>query len=231
MTERNIKTKLKLLVAYNIGEVIDLIMISLGQTTSKVNEVILHLARYNDINRNARVGRYSEEEILVEMNRLRLAIMDFIDSSKPEELNLNLVANSLLDENKFNDIIEKKVSTIEFHGMLEDEIIKSETLEFNWRKYFISDKGQTGTNIDHLISAIHFLQTKYGIKVSEFENLQSQKLIEELLFSTETLRSSPRTKDISWDVSVKQAKASYPNDMETFFLCLHETIEMLVKEN
>ncbi|MEM6767091.1 MAG: hypothetical protein AAF824_07235 [Bacteroidota bacterium] len=187
MDANNVKVKLKLLLAYDIGEVINLLMQCLGERTSMVNTVILQLARYNDINRDATSGILKYEEVITEMNRLRLSIMKFIDGASPNELDFETIMNTLLQDDRFNTVISQKVKRIEFRGFLEDGVVEFKYLDFNWESYFLDDQTSSLLHIKKLLSALHIIQTKYGKQITFFSSKSEQQLLRAICIEIENI--------------------------------------------
>ena len=228
MDPQNVKNKLKLLVAYNVGEVLTLLLSALRNANKQVNEAIIHLSRYNDLNRDARLERMQRNEVAAEMNRLRLAIMGFIDDAEPADLDLAYISEALIGQERFNEIIEKKVIDLDFRGIFENETLQSEYLDFNWKKFFSTNAAGELFHLDDLISAIHLLQAKFELPLWQFTGEQSPDLWGGLLPVVEQLRELPVNEREQWEVSVQEARAALPKDAEPLLACLHETIEVLL---
>jgi hypothetical protein len=162
MNNLNIKGKLKLLIAYNVGEVLGLVLNHLGERTPLVNEVIMMIARYNDLNRDAEHRRLDREGVAVEMNKIRLSIIELIDLAGPDELPLEPVAHALLNEDRFRGIIEKKETRETFRGLFDETEIVIESLEFLPEAYARFGTGLSGAQ--QLWNALQLLQLRLGLQ-------------------------------------------------------------------
>ena len=162
MNNLNIKDKLKLLLAYNVGEVLDLILTYLGERTPLVNEVIMMIARYNDLNRDAERRRLDREGVAIEMNKLRLSVIELIDLAGPDELLLEPVAHALLNEGRFREIIEKKITRETFRGLFDETEIVIESLEF--QPEALSRFGNSLGRAQHVWAALQMLQLRLGLQ-------------------------------------------------------------------
>lgn len=177
----DIKHKLKLLIAYNIGEVLNIILSNINTEGKVTNDVILLFARYNDLNRDVNLKKIEREETLIEVNKLRLAILDFLDDLDSSDIQLENIGKILLEEGKFKEVIEMKIEKIQFIGMFESGTFKIEKLVFKWRDFFLSKNGVI-KNIEHLEAAMNLIEVKKNLPITQFEK-NEDKLVMYKIFN------------------------------------------------
>ena len=217
MNHFTINTKLKLLVAYNIGEVLHLILTAILQETEKIKEVILLIARYNDLNRDAKMERLEREEISIEMNKIRLSIMDFLEEATPEELDYENIEKALIQEDQFNKIIKEKITHLDFRGMFNSKPIESKTLDFDWKTYFLPSDTESIVHFPALTTAFHLLETKFDLPLTDFSSSS-------LVAAAIRLRQTTKGAAIQWEFEGLQDSSN----QETILAFAHETVEKLI---
>lgn len=229
MTEFSIKTQLKLLTAYNVGEVLDVILHSLAEPGQKVNEVILLLSRYRDLNRDAGVGRIDRDETTTEMKRIRWSIMAFLDDASAQELHFERAAQLLQTDNRLQHIVEPRSEKITFRGMLgtEEEII-IETLAFKWQEHFLPQGSQQLHHTEQLIAALQLLQGKYLEPTTDWANLEGEALLGSLYQAARELREIPKVKTYAWEHVLTPPPQRFSDDSMSVVGYVHETIEVLM---
>ena len=179
MDKRIIKNNLKLLVAYNIGDVITILRRSIVGETDIINEILLIFARYNDLNRDARLNKLNRDNVIAEISKIRFALMQLIDKTTESDISFDAVLRILFEEEMYQNILERKIEEIHFIGMLRSRRMKYETIIFNWRNYFISNDGYL-KNINKLQAAINIIEMRYDTPLSNFENDNHETIIDKL---------------------------------------------------
>ncbi|PHN01979.1 hypothetical protein [Flavilitoribacter nigricans] len=228
MGDLNIKSKLKLLIAYHVGEVLDLLLASYSGTPDFTNELILLIARYNDLQRDAQQKRIDRQNVLVEMNHLRLSIMEFIDQAGPQELNLERIRTQLLEEENFQRILELKITKDSFIGMRREEEIVRESLEFKWASFFAIGSDGTVHHRESLLSAIHLLQLRYQLTARTQRELSGAAFFNYLLTASRQLRELSGIADVNWIYSESYLQQQLPISREMVLAFTHETVEKLL---
>lgn len=220
-----LNNKIKLLVAYNIGEVLDLLLNSIVPESEKVNEVILLIGRYNDINRDARLKRMVRNEISIEINKIRLSLLNFLTEATPEFFDYKKIEQALIHDDRFNKIIKRKIVDWDFRGATDSKQITTKTLVFDWENYFLNSTATELINVQNLIDTIHLFEAKFHLSLSKLEGLKPHKFSIALAKSVSQLRSQLSNKRIKWKVEY----SSSPNNLRELIAYLNETIEIIIK--
>lgn len=228
----DIKTKLKVLIAYDIGEVLDLLLKCLRQQNEKINEAILLLSRYQDLNRELATEQVNWEASKAERNRLRLAILEFIDATDQLELDLHQAGQVLITENRFQEVIEKRTEKIIFRGMLdnEDQEILIEQLVFRWDDYFQVAESNHLYRKWQWAAAVDLLADKFQRPPIRWSGLSDEQFLQKLYQQSRELRQLPEVAHYSWEEQLPSTPAEAISQQKLVLAYVHETIEKLLAQ-
>ena len=166
MSTFNIKSNLKLLVAYNVGEVLDIVFSSIQESDDITSQLITLKARYLDLYGRIERKSITEDEIAQEMNLIRFQLLELIDETKPGDINFDQVATQIYDQGKFDQIIGQRKVRRTSYGMLESKTIEFEVNVIDWKKFFFTKEGhlKSTTNLEQ---AINLVESWYKIPLSK----------------------------------------------------------------
>lgn len=223
MEKVELKNKLKLLIAYNVGEVFGLLFNVLHADSALGNQLVMLISRYNDINRDARFDRLSREETSIEMNKLRFSILSTIDEMDWKEIDYQKLSVLLIDENKFNQIIEKRVENYHFRGFFDDTTIPVEYLYFNWEYLFLTENKEEIKNFDGLIDAVRLVQLKLNLPLLPYDVQNEQNYPVRLPEAIKEIRTHPSLHQVNWSNPVETVGDRQFSHQQTI-AAFHETL-------
>lgn len=174
MAFEEIKYQLKFLIAYDIEGVLQIIKISLKSDSVFVNDFILNLGRYNDLNQETRLNLVDRESKTIELARIRYSIIGLIDSLTHHDLDFDRMLKELSTNKDYIKIITlTKWNNYDPNRSLVTTPYDNIDFHVNILPWFYDGQKIAEENLNPIISAINLSELVLKLDATNFEPFEN----------------------------------------------------------
>ena len=173
---KNLKKNLKDYISIgNLKKIFEKLENEIDESSSHSNDIILLRSRFNNIEKRERQGVLTQSEHSIELNKINVALLDFIDVLELEDLKKDTLNQSNIGSHDFvvvaNDVFEKINENI-----IQVEELRKSYLEIN----SIKGKNDILKSIDITLAETESLRKDAGINIDpDADKEDSYKFLEE----------------------------------------------------